>query len=182
MPAPLGNTNAVKHGLRSKRYGLVHAKQGKRFASAYGHCNQLRREVESLVRQGHGGLSLLQLAKIQSLLRLEEGIRACEKVIAETPKMAPNEVRQTRWSISQWTMQRDSLLAELLGDCGGKADPWALLDQKSPTPSQVDIAATRMANAIERTTTHASGADDSDANQGNGNAQGKAERTQEGQI
>jgi len=128
MPGTPGNTNSVKHGLRSKRYGLVHAKLGKRFAAAYGHVNQLRRAVESHVVERHGGLSLLQQAKIQSLLRLEEGIRACEKLMAESPKMDAAEVRQQRYAIAQWTCQRDSLLAELLGGDSPTANPWDIFD------------------------------------------------------
>ncbi len=130
MPAPEGNINAVRHGLRSKRHGLVHAKLGRRFANAYGHANQLRKAVETLLVEKHGSLTLLQRAKVQSLLRLEEGIRACEKSMAETPGMPPDEVRQQRWAIAQWTMQRDSLLAALLGDSnlsGKLSDPLSVI-------------------------------------------------------
>ena len=122
-----GNVSSVKHGMYSKRYGLVHAKLGQRFASAYGHCNQLRRRVEFLLRQRHGSVSLMQQAKVQSLLRLEEGVRACEKMMAEAPGMTAEEVRTQRYAIGQWTLQRDSLLAELL-DVKGKSDPFEALD------------------------------------------------------
>lgn len=140
MEAMKGNTNAVKHGLRSKRHGLVHAKLGRRFASAYGHANTLRKAIESLLIERHGGLSLLQQAKVQSLIRLEEGIRACEKVISETPNMAPDEVRQQRYAIAHWTAQRDSMLAELLGDARGTADPWRVLNTPSAKPMEASQA------------------------------------------
>lgn len=116
MGPPQGNVNGVKHGLRSKRHGLVHAKLGKRFANAYGHSNSLRKAVEALLRERHGCLSLLQQAKVQSLLRLEEGVRALEKTMVETPDMDADGVLKARYAIAQWTVQRDTLLAELVGD------------------------------------------------------------------
>jgi len=161
MPAPIGNVNNVRHGMRSKRHGLVHAKLGRRFANAYGHVNQLRKAVETLLVERHGSLSLLQQAKVQSLLRLEEGIRACEKAIAESPNMKPDEVRQQRYAIAQWTMQRDSLLGELLGNAKATADPWAVLDMPTmPTQGEIDHAARRMAVAVERGPRLPAGSDD----------------------
>ena len=121
MGAPISNTNAVRHGQRSNRHGLVHAKLGRRFASAYGHANSLRKAVEAQVKERHGGISLVQQAKIQSLLRLERALRALERAIATTPDMAPDGLRPTaRIAIQQWTLQRDRLLAELLGNGRGR--------------------------------------------------------------
>lgn len=157
--APPGNVNAVKHGQRSKRHGLVHAKLGRRFANAYGHANQLRKAVEALVTERHGSLSLLQQAKVQSLLRLEEGIRACEKLIAETPGMDAAEVRQQRYAIAQWTIQRDSLLAALMGDGDGPADPWAALNaggipaHAPACPGAADAADGHQADPIQENAT-----------------------------
>ena len=139
MPGSPGNVNAVRHGQRSKRHGLVHAKLGRRFANAYGHANQLRKAVRTLVAERHGSLSLLQQAKVQSLLRLEEGIRACEKLIAETPSIGRRGGSPATLCDREWTIQRDSLLAALLGDAAGPADPWAALaaDRAPPSPSPV---------------------------------------------
>ena len=169
MPGSPGNVNAVRHGQRSKRHGLVHAKLGRRFANAYGHANQLRKAVETLVAERHGSLSLLQQAKVQSLLRLEEGIRACEKLIAETPSMDAAEVRQQRYAIAQWTIQRDSLLAALLGDAAGPADPWAALAadlhrRRLPPSPPEGRTATRLSHPENATVdAAASGSSDSQA-------------------
>jgi hypothetical protein len=42
--------------------------------------------------------------------------------------MPPEEVARQRALIVQWSQQRDNLLAALLGDGAGVADPWAALD------------------------------------------------------
>ena len=140
--APLGNTNAVRHGQRSKRHGLVHAKLGRRFASAYGHCNSLRKAVEGLIRQQHGSITLVEQARVQSLLRLEEGIRAVEKMMADNPSMGPEEVRSNRAAIAQWTLTRDNILAELVGNGKATTNPWDLLNavRAQPAVGQADAA------------------------------------------
>jgi hypothetical protein len=123
MPGTIGNTNAVRHGQRSARHGLVHAKLGRRFAAAYGHAGKLRREIERLLVERHGSLSLVEQARIQSVLRLEEGARALERAIAENPKMEAAELRQQRFAIQQFSLQRDRLLSVLLDGDGKAADP-----------------------------------------------------------
>ena len=87
MPGTIGNTNAVRHGCRSQRHGLVHARLGKRFAAAYGHAGKLRRELERLPAQRHGEIPLVEVARVQTVLRPEQGARALERAIAENPKM-----------------------------------------------------------------------------------------------
>jgi hypothetical protein len=119
----LENVNAVKHGMRSKRFGIVHAKLGRRFAAAYFDTAKLRLKVEELAGLSHEGMDpkekLLKLAKVQSLIRAEEGCRACEAMIRSNPEMSAEEIRQQRYAIQQFTRERDKLLGDLLGD--GKA-------------------------------------------------------------
>lgn len=142
---PQGNVSGIKHAGRStrQRFGLVHAKLGRRFAAAYGHCNQLRREVERLVRQHHGGISLSQQARIQSLLRCEESCRALELMIRDkADTIAADELRLHRHHIVQWSCQRDKILGELLGDlpADGKADVYAFYHEPEPPTSQPPTA------------------------------------------
>ena len=61
----------VRHGCRSQRHGLVHARLGKRFAAAYGHAGKLRRELERLLAERHGEIPLVEVARVQTVLRLE---------------------------------------------------------------------------------------------------------------
>lgn len=148
--APFGNLNRVVHGQRSqrtKRSGLVHAHLGKRFASAYGHANILRKAIEKLIIEKYGSVSLLHQARIQTILRLEEGCRALELAIRDNPKMGPEELRANRSSISQWTAQKDNALANLLGQQSAVSDPWLAVDAMprpmptSDTPSGNDAMA-----------------------------------------
>lgn len=131
-PRP-GNVNAVRHGARSDRGGIVLAKLGKRFAPAYRHAVQLRRAVESLISAKHGSVPLLAIAKISTLCRLEVSCRASELAIRDTPNMTADELRQHRSMIVQWSCQRDRLLASLVGDeAGVTVDPWAEVDLQTP--------------------------------------------------
>ena len=69
MGAIENNVNAVKHGLRSKRFGLIMAKPGKRFGSAYADVCRLRREIETIMGSRNGGPTLSERAKAQTILR-----------------------------------------------------------------------------------------------------------------
>jgi len=147
--APDGNVNALKNGMRSNRHGLVHAKLSRKFGNAYGQINQLRKAIESLLIEKHGGVSLIQQAKIQSIVRLETGCRAVELTERENDSMDPEQLRAQRHSIAQWTRERDNLLSELLGNSCESKDPWAALDASSnavhtqadvPSPPESDNA------------------------------------------
>ena len=110
---------AVRHGGRSKRFGVVLARLGRRFRTSYVDACRLRTYIENLVREKHGELSLFQIARIQTIARLEQSARAVELSIRENPEMPADELRQARHSICQWSRERDNLLAELLGNGPG---------------------------------------------------------------
>ena len=61
--APLGNSNALKHGRRSNRPGTVLARLGKKYSRAYGDVLYLRRQIQSLLGTNSSGLTLLQSAQ-----------------------------------------------------------------------------------------------------------------------
>jgi hypothetical protein len=132
------NVNSIKHGQRStrNRFGLVHRKLGQRFASAYGHCCQLRRAVERQVSDAQGSITLQQQALIQTLLRAEESCAAAEKLISENPQLTAEEIRLQRDAIMRWSQQRDNLLAKLLDGkreaMGSVADLYAQPPQTQP--------------------------------------------------
>ncbi len=136
MPGPIGNINGATHGRRSSRPGVVLSRLGKRYAQCYQDVLRLRRGVESILKQSHGRVSLLQAARVQSLCRLELSCRIAEQTLRDTPTLPPEQIQQTRHSIGQWTCQRDNLLAALLGDSGGAVDPWAALDQARQNAQQ----------------------------------------------
>jgi hypothetical protein len=136
MPGPIGNINGATHGRRSSRPGVVLARLGKRYSQIYQDVLRLRRGVESILKQNHGGVTLLQAAKVQSLCRLELSCRIAEQTLRDTPTLPSEQIQQTRHSIGQWSCQRDNLLAALLGDSGGAIDPWAALDQARQNAQQ----------------------------------------------
>jgi len=128
-----GNTNTVKHGLRSQRFGIAYSKSSKKMRGAWFDGTRLRKELESEVRKRNGGrLSVLNAAKIQSILRLELACRSLEVELRDNPDMQPEAVRIARESICRWSCQRDNALAALLTDrpAGGG------LDWSTPLPGQ----------------------------------------------
>ena len=139
--APEGNVNRVVHGGRSARHGVVLARLGKRFRGAYVDACHLRTHIETLVRQRHGELTLSQVAKIQTLARLEQSSRALELGMRDGgDKMTVDDLIRARTMIGQWSRERDNLLAELLGTStpgGGHFDAsqfYAPTGPQEPTP------------------------------------------------
>lgn len=126
MGAPIGNVNNLKTGRRSSRPGTVLARLGPRYSQPYQDVCRLRRGVESLLKQRHGRVSLLQAARIQTLCRLELNCRLAELSVRDHRDMSVESLRAERSVIAQWSQQRDNVLMELVGDCGGgSADPLA---------------------------------------------------------
>lgn len=123
--APRNNTNSVKHGARSQRWGVTLAKLGDRFAPAYFDVCRLRKALERLVAERLGRVTLRERCRIQTLCRLEMSARASEMAIRDNPKMTAEELRTHRTMINQWSLQRDNILAELLGDAPSPSDPMA---------------------------------------------------------
>ena len=162
MPAPLGNSNALTSGRRSARPGTVLARLGPKYSQPYVDVCRLRRKVESLLRAKHGGLTLMQSARVQTLCRLELNCRIAELGIRDKPDMAVEELRAERSCIGQWSAQRDNILRELLGDGKADVDPWAALDAARAAQS---VAERRGVISVD---------------QGDRNAPGEAVRDQEG--
>lgn len=58
MPAPEGNTNRLKHGARSKRFGIVLPALRKSYPAIGGQVKQYRKALEHVCREEHGKASL----------------------------------------------------------------------------------------------------------------------------
>uniref|UniRef100_A0A6M3L5Z8 Uncharacterized protein n=1 Tax=viral metagenome TaxID=1070528 RepID=A0A6M3L5Z8_9ZZZZ len=133
-----GNVNGVRHGNRSKRYGCVLPALGRRFRQPYQDVCRLRRMVEAHLAGPGGRPTLLQTARIQTLCRIEQSIRALEYTIRIDPEIGPDAIRRARADICTWSAQRDAILQELLGSPGVQSghshDPWSALDAGPPAP------------------------------------------------
>lgn len=139
-----GNLNAMRHGGRARqaRVGFVLASLGRRERVAYLHSRTIRKAVEALLidRQG-GNITRMQDARIQTLLRLEMSCRVAEKDMKENQDMEPKERARMRGLICDWSLKRDAILLELIGDGadpGGKnaaADVWATVGESVPEPN-----------------------------------------------
>ncbi len=139
MTATLQTTTAPTSGRQSGRPGTVLPRLGPRYSQVYADVCRLRKAVERTLGRKHTELSLVEGARLQSLCRLEMNCRIAEQGIRETPDMSPAELRSMRSCIATWTVQRDKMLGELLGNGNGPAagagnDPWAALDSPQDVP------------------------------------------------
>ncbi len=93
----------------------------------------LRHTVEVRIKQRTGRLTPWQAGRVQTLLRLEESSRALElEIRLKGADMSTSDIRANRESVVRWSLQRDNILAELLGSdatSGSDDDVWADLDQ-----------------------------------------------------
>ena len=125
--APKGNVNRVSHGLRSSRDGVVLAKLGRKAAGLYHDVMRLRKAVEAIVGKRCGGVTLRQRMRIQTACRLEMGIRSLELGLRDERQVSLSELRSTRESIARWAVQRDNVLAALLGNA--QTSEWDVVDR-----------------------------------------------------
>lgn len=143
MPAAPGNTNAVKHGGRSARPGVVLARLGKQYSQPYRDALRLRLQAETQLRGTYGKVSILQASRLQTVCRLELSCRIAERTIQNHPELTPEELRAQRSMVTQWSMQRDNLLAKLLdgaGDVDG-GDAWAAFDAERALEGRTSVSA-----------------------------------------
>ena len=119
----------AKYVHRAKRNGVVLARLGRRFNGVYHDVSRLRSAIEKLISNGSEILPLRQRMKIQSICRMETSIRAMEMAIRDDGEMGTAEMRSCRESISRWTVQRDNMLAKLIGDRGEMVSEWDQADE-----------------------------------------------------
>lgn len=116
MPAPPGNLNALKHGLRSGRLGFPLTRIGGRDHVLYHDALRLRAVVEEILMKRFGAVSAYHAGRLQSLLRIEQGIRLLERALLDKPRPSVEELRTSRAEIVRQGCIRDGILRELCGD------------------------------------------------------------------
>lgn len=138
-----GNLNAMRHGgrARQERVGFVLAALGAKDRTAYVHARTIRKALDKLILAKQGEITKYQDARIQTLLRLELSCRTTERAMREDSDMGPADRAKLRKLICDWSIERDKILLELIGDgadSGGKnaaADVWATVGESVPEPN-----------------------------------------------
>ena len=134
MAGPIENTNAVKHGARSPRNGIVLAALDKRHANITVDLRRLKRTLNPYVQHLQGKDRLKAIAMVNQIARWEMTARVMQKTIV-TGNLSPELMLTYLNGIGQATARRDALLNKLLdGKAGDIADdPWTLLDAARAT-------------------------------------------------
>jgi len=117
---------------------------GKQYATINVHLWQLRKALESQVTKSQGGLSLVNVAKINEALRWEMTARVTQKLIADTPTMPPDKVISALNTIGNATRNRNAIMAKLLDGktVADAADPWSALDCPDSSATATQAPAT----------------------------------------
>jgi len=139
----IGNSNSIRHGNYSRRYGVVLARIGRKYAGVYHDLCRFRRSLENLVMEIRGKVTLSDTAKIQSACRHEASCRLVEKMLYENPDLKPAEIIKHRESLGRWTAQRDKAIFDILGKDADTADSVSSLyddpdDEPEATESDQD--------------------------------------------
>lgn len=127
-----GNANALRHGIRSQRYGLVLSRLGKRSQSAMHDVQRFRRALEKkLSDDGKIPLGIRQLCRIQTACRFEAAIRSMELAIREQDQDLPIMDRlKLHEAIIRWGNIRDSILTRLGCRKNANGREWNELDDE----------------------------------------------------
>jgi hypothetical protein len=148
--APRGNTNALKHGGRTRgkepdRNGLIIGKFGEKHAWALKRVQLFRRKLEARCRKVHGGIDFEQNEIINRAALHEMTIRICQKWIEEHSKKnlgplgsTPTELLNFLKTLERASKLRHECIRKLrLKSAGGESaeksedvDPWAAAKKK----------------------------------------------------
>lgn len=133
VSAPLGNTNAVKHGLTASRHSLVlgnmpqSLKKVERLACAF------RRELEAAVVAEKGHITLLDAARIQTATRLETTCMLARRWLLEAlADLREAERLAYLREINRASVERDRTLRALGLDSHGVETADALYEAMPP--------------------------------------------------
>lgn len=126
--APLGNRNALRTGRRSDRHGLVLGSLGKRYEGIYRDVKAFRRTLEAQVPVAQGADNLRRIGLISEACRWELVSRIAQRLIADHPDLAPDQVLVHLNAITNATRNRNAAINRLLGDSPSPTDPWAAFD------------------------------------------------------
>ncbi|MHC4405414.1 MAG: hypothetical protein ACYTG0_37685 [Planctomycetota bacterium] len=126
MPGQPLNTNSLRHGKRTDRFGLRLARGRKRDRALHGDLLKFRRGIEAHLRktQGTEALEDIQLADdVNQVCRFEEIAKRCEARLVEAD-LSPSEFLDFHKTIGWATQQRNAYIHRLFGN-GESVDAWS---------------------------------------------------------
>lgn len=159
MPAPEGNTNRLKHGARSKRFGIALPALRKSYPAIGGQVKQFRKALEHVCREKHGEASLsveLEAAlEIDAADTFEIVRRVVLKLLDDHTDMPPSQ-KDTYLKTAGWAVRERNAAAyralgakgkgRIKGGAAPEATPWAAFDA-TRSKGQVSQTATPEARA-----------------------------------
>mgnify|MGYP000920182634 CR=1 FL=1 len=122
--APVGNTNALKHGLRTKRL-LPLGDLGKGYKLVERSLRAFRRSLEAAVIARHGEITLTLGAIICTAMRCEQSCQLSQRALRDAGKLTPSERLSFHRELRLASEQRDRNI-RLLGLVASE-DPLAAL-------------------------------------------------------
>ena len=128
MGAPVGNSNAVKHGLQAKNLLTTGAlPKGAGYVKRI--TNELRAAIENAVSDAKGEVCLHDSAVAQTAIRWERHALLAQKWLRlETDNLTPDQRLAFSRDIARASTERDKCLRELGLNIKPNADPWSVLD------------------------------------------------------
>lgn len=149
MPAPLGNANAVSHGLTARHHlqlGELPGKLKKVQRAAFA----LRREIEAAVVAEKGHISLLDAARIQTAVRLETNVQLARRWLVQAlADLSEGERLAYLREIGRQSQDRDRVLRALGLDANGATTLEALYDMPTLADDQTNDAPTLDAPTLD---------------------------------
>jgi len=131
---PLGNTNAITHGLRAQRDGLVMPRMARKLRYIQGYVFKLRKAVEAQVEKTQGKLDLATRSAANLIAHYERASLAIYADLAERGEEMEPETRANLYTKALWAAERrHRLILSLVGDSGGEDDAWAEFDAQRAT-------------------------------------------------
>jgi len=104
--APLGNVNALKHGLRAKRL-LPLGDLGKGFKLVERSLRGFRRSLEAAVIERHGEITLPMAAIVNTAMRAEQSCQLSQRALRDAGQLSPSERLSFHRELRLASEQRD---------------------------------------------------------------------------
>ncbi len=130
--APLGNTNAVRHGMRGA--GLPPGCQHIQRATCH-----FRRQLESAVMEARGEITLVDAAFVNTAFRSERHAQLAQRWLAkEAENMTPSDRLNYSREVARASSDRDKAIVALNLPKRPDADPWLTIQHHPTTPTNRD--------------------------------------------
>ena len=135
MPAPLGNTNASRHGLRT-RFSLRLGKLPKKFRAVENDVNAFRRLLESLIVEAKGEITILDACLVNTAAKHERASRLCHAWLRKHDSdMSHSDRLSYVKQIASSSAERDKAIRSLNLEASGEADIWKDLHSPIASPA-----------------------------------------------